>query len=120
MLVLCGMHCLEYNYMSFTLIVHAYHRDIGSPRCSSYISIDISVDFSVPVLEHKHNTYHGPSSKHFRAPLPQSSDAKPLRFTDSPQHRLSRSRRKSRPLPRRKSSSVTRCTDDKSHVSVYC
>ncbi|XP_025192427.1 mitogen-activated protein kinase kinase kinase 10 isoform X3 [Melanaphis sacchari] len=69
--------------------------------------------------QHKHNTYHGPSSKHFRLPLPQSSDVKPLRFTDSPQHRLSRSRRKSRTPPRRKSSSVTRCTDDKNHHSFY-
>eukprot|EP00102_Acyrthosiphon_pisum_P018541 XP_016655751.1 PREDICTED: mitogen-activated protein kinase kinase kinase 10 isoform X3 [Acyrthosiphon pisum] len=68
---------------------------------------------------HKHNTYHGPSSKHFRVPLPQSSDAKPLRFTDSPQHRLSRSRRKSRPPPRRKSSSVVGCADEKSHHSFY-
>ncbi|KAL4143192.1 hypothetical protein QTP88_005550 [Uroleucon formosanum] len=68
---------------------------------------------------HKHNTYHGLSSKHFRVPLPQSSEVKPLRFTDSPQHRLSRSRRKSRPPPRRKSSSVVGCADEKSHRSFY-
>ncbi|XP_025420103.1 mitogen-activated protein kinase kinase kinase 9 isoform X3 [Sipha flava] len=58
----------------------------------------------------KHNTYHGPP-KHFRTPLMQGLDAKPLRFTDSPQHRLSRSRRKTRPSPRRKSSSA--CNNDK-------
>ncbi|XP_022172420.1 mitogen-activated protein kinase kinase kinase 10 isoform X2 [Myzus persicae] len=72
-----------------------------------------------PSRPHKHNTYHGQSSKHFRMPLPLSSDAKPLRFTDSPQHRLSRSRRKSRPPPRRKSSSVAGCADEKSHHSFY-
>jgi len=91
----------------------------------SYVSIHVFdwwslIHYIFLFPAHKHNTYHGPSSKHFRAPLPQTSDAKPLRFTDSPQHRLSRSRRKSRPPPRRKSSSVVGCTDEKSHVSVYC
>lgn len=65
-------------------------------------------------LAHKHNTYHGPSN-HLRASLSQNLDAKPLRFTDSPQHRLSRSRRKTRPPPRRKSSSA--CTNDRNDVS---
>ncbi|XP_072153735.1 mitogen-activated protein kinase kinase kinase 11 isoform X2 [Bemisia tabaci] len=48
-----------------------------------------------------YNTYHGPT-KHYRTPLLHSIEAaKPLRFTDSPQHYPSL---KPNPVPRRKSS----------------
>jgi len=66
----------------------------------------------------KHDTYHGPS-KHFRVPLTQNFDAKPLRFTDSQQHRLSRSRKKTKPTFRRKSTSVGGIEHNNGDVSIF-
>lgn len=34
------------------------------------------------------NTYHGPV-RHYRTPLSEAGDFKPLRFVDSPQHSVS-------------------------------
>lgn len=100
--------------MEFFGIIQPLHPCIPSLYTSRFVGLIFLLSF----LEYQHNTYHGPSSKHCRVPLPQSLDAKPLRFTDSPQHRLSRSRRKTRPPPRRKSSSAAPDADDKSSVSI--
>ncbi|XP_050520331.1 mitogen-activated protein kinase kinase kinase 10-like isoform X2 [Daktulosphaira vitifoliae] len=68
---------------------------------------------------HKHNTYHGPS-RHLRLPLTHSYETKPLRFTDSPQHRSSRSRKKSRSSPKRKSSKDNSDIFYGHNFSAYC
>jgi len=95
--------------------VHECRKDVRQPTRTEwprFTNRTPALFFSA----HKHNTYHGPT-KHFRSPLSQNLDAKPLRFTDSPQHRLSRSRRKTKPSPRRKSSSGC-VVDDKTNSDV--
>ncbi|XP_050433965.1 mitogen-activated protein kinase kinase kinase 10 isoform X2 [Adelges cooleyi] len=68
---------------------------------------------------HKHNTYHGPT-RHFRVPLSQSLDAKPLRFTDSPQHRSSRSRKKHhRSSPKKKHNAASTDNNDASRCPAF-